>query len=196
MTCIIGFSDKENGITYMGGDSCASSNMLKQTINQRKVFKSLDSKNMIIGFSGMVRDLNLLTYSKNLIDKRDEPNIDNEYMVTHFIPNIIQLFKNGERNGTYNNISEIESYFLVAYKDKLWEIESNYSIFNSTENYAAIGSGIYYALGSLKTMENMDLSPIEKIHKALQVASAFAPGVAPPFYIINTKDDKVEEFKE
>lgn len=196
MTCIVALKDQENGITYMGGDSCASCNNLKQLIEQRKVFKSQDSNKMIMGFSGSVRDLNLLTYAKNLIDKRDEPNIDHKYMVTHFIPNIMKLFKNGERNGVYNNISEIESYFLIAYKDKLWTIEGNYSVFENMSNYTAIGSGVYYALGSLETTKDMDMSPIEKIHKALQVASTFAPGVAPPFYIINTDNDNIKEFKD
>jgi ATP-dependent protease HslVU (ClpYQ) peptidase subunit len=196
MTSIVGYIDRENGITYLGGDSLASNSYYKEVIKQRKVFKSNDSKNMIIGFSGALRDLDLLTYAENLIDKRDEPNIDHKYMVTKFIPNIIQLFKNNDRNDNCRGVSEIESCFLVAYKDKLWTIESNYCVTELVTNYTVIGSGMYYALGSLKTTEGMDLTPIEKIHLALQSASEFAPEVAPPFYIINTENDDVVEFKD
>lgn len=196
MTVIVGYVDQKNGITYLGGDSLASNSCYKEVIKQRKVFKSNDSKNMIIGFSGSIRDLNLLAYAENLIDKRDEPNIDYKYMVTKFIPNVIQLFKNNDRNDNCRGVSEIESCFLVAYKDKMWTIESDYSVKEVITDYNAIGSGMYYALGSLKTTENMDLTPIEKIHLALQAASEFTPGVAPPFYIINTANDDVIEFKD
>ena len=60
MTSIVGYIDRENGITYLGGDSLASNSYYKEVIKQRKVFKSNDSKNMIIGFSGALRDLDLL----------------------------------------------------------------------------------------------------------------------------------------
>jgi ATP-dependent protease HslVU (ClpYQ) peptidase subunit len=68
MTCIVGFVDKEKGITYLGGDSLASDGWTGQIIKERKVFKLLDTSNAILGFSGSVRDLNLLQYAENLID--------------------------------------------------------------------------------------------------------------------------------
>lgn len=151
---------------------------------------------MIIGFSGSVRDLDLLTYAEKLIDKRDEPNIDHKYIVTKVIPNLINLFTNNSRNINDKGINGIESYFLLAYKDKMWLIESNYAVLDIVDNYNAIGSGVNFALGSLHTTEDMDLTPVEKIHMALQSASKFAVGVAPPFYIINTDNDEVIEFKD
>jgi len=196
MTCIIGFTDKENGITYLGGDSCASGGFTKSTINQKKIFKLKDTNNAILGFSGNVRDLNLLQYATGFIDNRDEPNIDEEYMVTKFVPNLIKTMDNGSRCYTSNGQKDMNSYFLLAYKDKLWEIESNYSVLSITDNYNAIGSGCYHALGSMETTEGLNMSPTDRIHKALQVASKFVPSVAPPFYIINTKDDTIIEFKD
>ena len=43
--------------------------------------------------------------------------------------------------------------------------------------------------------ENTNLNPYERIRLALQAATKFAVGVEPPFYIINTKDDEVVEYK-
>lgn len=196
MTCIVGIKDEKTGIVYMGGDSLASNNYTENVINQRKVFKLNDTENAILGFSGMVRDLNLLRYAENLLDKRDEPNIDEKYIVTKFIPNVIRLFNDNGRNENHNGIQESESYFLLAYKDKLWKIEFNYAVLNTTNSYETIGSGYQYASGSLFTTEGSEFTITERIHKALQSASKFAVGVAPPFYIINTGNDEVVEFTE
>lgn len=196
MTCIVGFTDKEKSITYMGGDSCASNCFSKNIINQNKVFKIQDTKNAILGFSGSVRDLNLLRYATGLIDTRDEPNIDEKYLVTKFIPNIIDTMEKGSRCCTSNGQKDMDSYFLFAYKDKMWRISMDYSIMSVIENYDAIGSGCYYALGSIASTEAVNMKPIDRIHKALQVASKFARGVEAPFYIINTENDEVIKFDE
>src|SRR3712207_8050051 len=102
MTCIVGFIDKKNGVAYIGGDSCASNWIGKSNIEQKKVFKLKDTNNAIIGFSGSIRDLNILTYATGLIDKRDEPNIDDEYIITKLIP---RDRKSTRLNSSHANIS-------------------------------------------------------------------------------------------
>ncbi|MCD3321134.1 hypothetical protein G8V07_12525 [Clostridium botulinum D/C] len=197
MTCIVGMIDKENEVTYIGGDSCASNWMEKSNIQQKKVFKLKDTNNAIIGFSGSLRDLNILTYATGLIDKRDEPNIDEEYIVTKFIPQLRGIMKDNGRCYTSNSIEGMNSYLLLGYKDKLWIIHMDYSVCSHTDNFMAIGSGTCYALGSLEATKSMDtLSPIEKIHLALQSASKLGMGVQAPFYIMNTKDDEVIKFED
>lgn len=195
MTCIVGLIDKEKGITYLGGDSLGSNGYSGVLRKDKKVFKLKDTKNVAIGYTSSFRMGQLLNYATGLIDKRDEPNIDHEYIVTNFIPNIIKLFENG--GYSRNNSGEKEGgTFLLAYKDKLWNIESDYQVGESFDNYDSCGSGSYFALGSLATTEDMDLSPVERIHLALQSASKYSVGVQPPFYIINTDNDEVIEFKE
>jgi ATP-dependent protease HslVU (ClpYQ) peptidase subunit len=194
MTCVVGLIDGDT--TYLGADSCASGGWREQTLLHKKVFKLRDTQNAILGFSGTIRDLNLLQYAEDLIDKRDEPDIDHKYIVTKFIPNVIRLFNNNLRNSSDKGIGEFESYFLLGYKNKLWLIESNYSVFETKDNYQAIGCGTNYALGSLHSTNDTDLTPVERIHKALQAASKFSSGVSAPFYIINTENDEVIEFKD
>lgn len=190
MTCIIGFV--ENGITYLGGDSLGSDGFSKTIVKQPKVFHSKDTKEIIMGYTTSFRMGQLLQNSKGLFDELSimQNKVDYEYLITKFIPNIQKLFSDGgfekNKDGTKSS-----GEFLLGYKDKLFKVQSDYSILESANNYDACGCGEYYALGSLKTTENLDLSPVEKIHKALQAASAFSAGVAPPFYIINTKDNQI-----
>jgi len=190
----VGLIDK--GITYLGGDSLASSSYDGNTILQKKVFKLRNVKNAILGFSGSVRDLNILQYAENLIDSRDEPNIDEKYLVTKFIPNVISLFNTNGRNKIDKGINDNESYFLLGYEDKLWKIDFNYAVSSININYNAIGCGTDYALGSMYSTEILDLSPIERIYKALQSASKFSVRCAAPYYIINTKNDEIIEYEK
>jgi ATP-dependent protease HslVU (ClpYQ) peptidase subunit len=193
MTCIVGFT--ENGITYLGGDSCGSNGYSKVIRTDKKVFKLKDTHNAVLGYTSSFRMGQLLMYASGLIDKRDEPNINHEYLVTKFIPNVIKLFEDGgySRNKSGEKTGGI---FLLGYKDKLYKIDSDYQVGISTDNYDACGCGEDFALGSLKTTEGLDLSPVEKIHKALQSASKFSVGVSAPFYIINTENNEIIEFKD
>lgn len=193
MTCIVGLVN--NGVTYIGADSLGSNGVTKTLRKDRKVFKLKDTPNAIIGFTSSFRMGHLLMYATGLIDPRDEPNIDHEYIVTKFIPNTIKLFEDGgySRN---NSGEKWGGTFLLGYKDKLFKIEDDYQVGEMFNNYAACGSGEAFALGSLMTTENMNLNPYERIRLALQAATKFAIGVEPPFYIINTKDDEVVEYKD
>lgn len=191
MTCIIGVIDK--GITYIGGDSLGSNGYNGTVRKDKKVFKLKDTSNAILGYASSFRMGQLLTYATGLIDKRDEPKIDHEYIVTKFIPSITKLFENNGY-GKNNSGEKQGGVFLLGYKNKLWKIENDYQVGESFDNYDACGCGEEYALGSMCTTENMDLTPIERIHKALQSASKFSVGVSAPFYIINTGNDEVIEF--
>lgn len=93
MTCIVGLVD--NGVVYMGADSLGSNYQSKTVRNDKKVFKLKDSDKAVVGFAGSYRIGQLLMYSSGLIDSRDEPNIDHEYLVTKVIPKVSNVLVNG-----------------------------------------------------------------------------------------------------
>ncbi|WP_299831610.1 hypothetical protein [uncultured Metabacillus sp.] len=192
MTCIVGLV--YDGITYIGGDSLGSNGHSKVIRRDKKVFKLKDTPNAILGYTSSFRMGQLLMYATGLIDNRDEPNIDHEYLVTRFIPNVTSLFERGgySRN---NSGEKIGGEFLLGYTDKLYKISSDFQVGESFDNYSACGCGEDFALGSLHSTEGTNLTPEERILKALQAASQFSTGVAPPYYILNTNNDKVVEFK-
>ena len=134
-------------------------------------------------------------YATGLIDKRDEPNIDHEYLVTKFIPRVTSTFERGGY-GKNNSGDKSGGCFLLGYKDKLYNVEDDYQVGESSDNYDACGSGVYFALGSLHSTEDSGLSPEKRIRLALQSASKFCVSVAAPYYIVNTENDEVVEFKD
>ncbi len=193
MTCIVGLVHE--GVTYIGGDSLGSNGHSKTVRKDQKVFHLKDIKNAVVGYTSSFRMGQLLMYGTGLIDNRDthEKDIDHQYLVTKFIPNVIKLFEDG---GYSKSISGEKKggCFLLGYKDKLYQIESDFQVGQSALYYDACGSGEEFALGSLHSTEGTELTPIERIHKALQAATQFSVGVAPPYTILNTKNNEVVTF--
>lgn len=195
MTCIVGYV--ENGVTWLGGDSLGSNGYSKTVYQQRKVFKSQDAKDLIIGLCGSF-NFQALEY-ENLFNELEllKGGIDRKYLITQFMPKLKEIVNKYNSNKNSNGLNIMSGELLFGYKDKLFRIQNDYSLLESSDPYQCVGSGEDFASGALYALEdNSDLSPAERIHKSLQAASKFSAGVAPPFYIINTKDDEVIELRE
>ena len=195
MTCIVGFV--ENGVTWMGADSLCSNGRSVAIEKRPKAFHSKDSSDIVIGGTTSFRMLQLLQYSNGLFDELSlsKNQINHEYMVSKFIPNLQKLFSEGGFQRIDNGVKE-SGVFLLGYKDNLFKIQSDYSVLENETNYNACGCGKDFAMGSLKTTEGTGLPPEVKIRKALQAASVFSTGVAPPFIIVNTGNTDVIKFED
>ena len=89
MTCVIGFTDREKGISWIGADSLGSNGYTKETQMPSKVFRNETFHNVLLGGTTTFRHLDLLKYATNLFDEIDlykKTNIDHKFMVTKFIP--------------------------------------------------------------------------------------------------------------
>lgn len=193
MTCVVGMLDKENKTVYLGGDSLGSNSYTKTIYKQRKVFHSKDTNDLIIGICGSF-NFQGLEYEKLLDEtKLLKGEIDREYLITKFIPNLRRIISSYNCNESKSGIDSMEGVLLFGYKDNLFMIQSDYSLVESTDGYLSIGSGMDYALGSLATTYNDEIPIVDKIHMALKSATKHAVGVEPPFYIINTSNDEVIE---
>lgn len=190
MTCIIGYIDKKNDCTWIGGDSLGSDGFIKAVQTPSKVFRNKTFDNVVMGSTSTFRHIDLLKYSDKLFDEIDmykKVELNHEYMVTKFIPKLITLFKEGM-------VCEAEidrgANFLIGADNKLFEIQGDYSVLEPTLGFTAVGCGEYSAMGSLVTTKDMDMSIEDKIRLALESAEQNCCGVQRPFKIINTKDDK------
>lgn len=174
----------------MGCDSLGSNGYRKAVEGSAKAFHNETMKNVVIGGTTTFRHLDLLRYTDKLFDKVDKyenPSVDHKYMVTKFIPKIIDLFKTGvvdveEKNRGAN--------FIVGVDNKLFEIQDDYSVLEPLDGICAVGCGEDVAMGSLYATQNDNTKTIpEKISLALEAAEHLLCGVQRPFRIINTKDE-------
>lgn len=181
MTCVIGLIN--NGKVYMGADSAAVDGSHIRTRIDPKVF-IVD--NFIIGFTSSFRMGQLLRYAFIPPEHAEGRNLY-EYMVVPFINKVRHCLSGG---GVAKNVDGIETggVFLVGYAGRLFKVDADYQIAEIRTPYNAIGSGEYYALGSLHTTGSISLlsgviAPEDRIRRALEAAATFDATVRKPFII-------------
>ena len=184
MTCIAALIDKN--IVWIGGDTCGSDLYDYTTGYHSKVFKNGE---FLFGGTTSFRMLDLLQYVFNppYIEKKDEEDFD-KYMRTKFIDNFRKCLSNG---GFLEKKNEVEQggNFLVGFRDKLFEIQSDFSVLNPPKWGSAVGCGHVAAKASLYTTVNLNIfSPEERIKKALETSEAINCHVRGPFTIFNTEN--------
>lgn len=186
MTCVVGFADRNLNTTWIGADSLGSNGYTKEVQSSSKVFRNATMKDIVIGGTTTFRHLDLLKYANNLFDEVDtykKTEIDHKFMVTKFIPRVIELFKTGVIDETEINRG---ANFLVATPGRLFEVQNDYSVLEPELGICAVGCGESVAMGSLLTTISFDISPQDKIIKALEAAEKYCCGVQRPFRIMCT----------
>lgn len=193
MTCIVGLKDKKNKCVWMGSDSLGSNSYTKVVQAQPKCFRYKEREDTVMGSTSTFRHIDLLKYDTTLfseLDKFKNVEINHEYMVTKFVPKLHNLFKDGLIEPTKNGVVE-GANFIIGVKDRLYELQGDYSVMDNKDGYAAVGCGENHAYASLFTTEDMDMEAKDRIIKALESAEKFCCGVQRPFTIINTMNDEV-----
>lgn len=177
MTCIVGL--EYDGKVYMGGDSAAVANSNLQLSNTPKVFKK---QKLLIGYTWSFRMGQIIQYAKAFPKIKEYP--DNyEYLVKSFVPFIRGLFKEAGWLKIENSRDE-GGQFLIGIRGQLFEINSDFSVLKMIDDFNAVGSGAYYALGALRILKhNTDKEPTIKVGLALEAAAYFSTSVSSPFVI-------------
>ena len=179
MTCIVGIVDKKENKVLMGGDSSGVSGWDLTIRKDAKVFKNGE---FVIGCTSSFRMIQLLQFSF----KPPEIKTDLfEYMCTDFVNAIRTCFKDGGYLQKETKGDELGGTFLVAYKDRLFKICSDFQVGESISGMEAIGCGDAYALGSLYSTKKM-VNTNDRIIKSLECASFFSIGVHKPFIVVST----------
>lgn len=180
MTCIIGYVNNDK--VYIAGDSAGVAGLSISIRKDPKVFKT---GKFIMGFTSSFRMGQLLMSSKFKPGKQKSSENDYHYMITTFIDSVIQCFKDGGFLTKQNEVLE-GGTFLVGYKGKLYEINSDFQVGEVEDNFNAVGCGHDIAKGAMFILDkNNKLKPEEKLKLALSAAERFSSGVASPFNIVS-----------
>jgi len=191
MTCIIGVFDKEQNCVYIGADSLGSNGYSQQLFRNKKVFKATDNSNIVMAISGDYKLSNILSIEDKLVEELKE--LKNEVNISHIIQYTVpKIIDSAMKYRCYKNRDgyvSIEGDIIFAYKNQLYIIESNLQVLESDDDYLASGSGKQFAMAVLS--QNKDKSTIDRIKEGLEASEKHGIGIKRPFYIMNTKDDKV-----
>jgi ATP-dependent protease HslVU (ClpYQ) peptidase subunit len=174
MTCVVGVA--HGGKVYMGADSQGSSGWDKREVLYPKVF---NVGQFLIGFTTSFRMGQLLQYQLEVKPQGNED--DYAYMVTAFVESVRELLKNSGWAKVENNQEE-GGNFLVGYKGRLYEIQTDMSVLEHADGFDAVGCGRKYALAAVVALKDKD--PRVRIYQALEIAELFSNGVGGPFVVL------------
>ena len=182
MTCIIGYVQKDK--VYIAGDSAGVGGYEISIRKDPKVFKN---GKFIMGFTSSFRMGQLLMSSKFKVANQKPKETDYHYMITSFVDAVIKTFKNGGFLKKENEVFH-GGAFLVGYKGKLYQIESDFQVGEVEDAFNSVGCGSDIAKGAMSVLDSMeDLTPEQKLIKALESTTRFSAGVAAPFNIVSSK---------
>lgn len=182
MTCIVAI--KENGKLYFGSDSLLSDTTVDLAIPMKspKIFKNGP---FLFAYCGSVRAGKVFQYDLEL----PNPDLDNldKYMNKEFVSAlmecaernklVIEISKEPDGSESDNDVADL----IVGINGRLFEVQSHVQALEWYEDYMALGSGSKFALGSLYTTKDFDISPKERLTLALEAASKYAVSVNKPF---------------
>jgi len=176
-TAIVGLID-DDGTIYIGSDSAVITGQASSILKDPKVF--LKDKRFVIGTSGSPRTRQVVRYACDIPEQESVQTVM-EYMVVTFMKTIQKCFEEAkfdeEKNGKGN--------MLVGYRGRLFKIYVGiYYALEYDVPYTIIGSGGEEARGAMYATEGMNLSPEERIKKALGAAAYFDTDVRSPFHVL------------
>lgn len=181
MTCIAGIV--QDGRVYIGGDSQATASW---SINTRVDPKVWSDDDWVFGYSGGPRVAQLLRWGLDRPPLKDEQPLD-AYLATDFTKAYRSIIREGGALKAENGIEEAEgtTRFMVGHQGRLLVIHSDFQVAETTDGYAAIGSGDDLALGALFATRSQR-NPRRRLLTALEAAERFNMGVGGPFVIVET----------
>lgn len=180
MTCIVGLTDGKT--VWMGGDSCGTNGYTKDVTKHPKVIvRETHGNRLIVGYTGSFRMGQVLEHKLD-IPRNENDDDAYKFMVCTVIDALRTLFKAEGCITTTDGQDSTDGPFLVGYRGRLFEVQSDYSVIENTRGYVATGSGKQVAEGAMFAAPN--LKPEPRIMRALEAAAEFVPTVAGPFYVM------------
>lgn len=169
MTCIIGLV--EDGTVYMGGDSRLNFGGSIETHPRGKLLRKGE---LLIGTCGLSITRNLVEHVM-VVPERPDDISDETYIVAHVIAVLHDLMHT-------HSLDFSESGAIIGYRQQVYRVSSDYSVTTNMHGVYCIGSGESLALGAMTALKDI-LPPTARILRALEIASEFNDGCAPPFYV-------------
>lgn len=191
---------KKDGIIYMGADSQVSCGGTRTTLsnpNNYKIWAVRGVERCLMGSVGTLRANNVIKVANNLIPEIVDfkGGVDFRFVVRSIVPQLMsELDSYRVLCKSKNDTPDMTAAFLLAYRDRLYSIDSYGSVIE-VDDFCAIGSGSCEALGSLLSSTSIE-DPVERIKTAIKASAAHDIYVDYPIVISNTKDTEFKVYYE
>lgn len=184
MTCIVAI--EENNEVIMGGDRLGSNGYTGAPVSEAKVFRKGP---LLIGYTSSFRMGQLLQHALEVPVLPTEMDLD-KWVSIDLMQAIRKAYKDNGWDKEKDGAAE-GGNFLVAIGDRCYEIQGDYSYIRNTSGEYAVGSGVHYALGSLRSTRGK-MKAKQRIIESLETAAEYVVSVSGPFDIFasSKKEEK------
>lgn len=169
----------------MGADSAGSTyggQIVTRT--DKKVFMNGE---LMIGICGSFRMRDILQYHMTFKKYDQKLYTPLEYVNHEIAEKAREAFKQRGLTCVENNEETFNASFIVGFRKKLFEVESDFQVGEAETAYLTCGSGGDIAAGSLFTSQKLNIPPVDRIQLALHAAAYGNAYVRGPFYINELK---------
>jgi len=174
---------KKDDTVYFGADTQRTAGLSKQNCLCESNFKVTKYKNgVLLAHVGSVRTSFQLYIQEHLFDGVEKQGLSKEFLVKNVVPEFKRISK--EKSCMDKTQKTVRSSLIVAYKDKMYKICSDFGVIDC--DMAVVGSGTDHAIPYLVSEKTDDVNA--KMYMALQSASKFDVAVSAPYIFINTQN--------
>jgi len=148
---------------------------------------------MIFGSAGSVRGAQLLAYSSTISPPQAGQPLE-EYLTIDFTRAMKLALATGGELFAHHGIELGFNHFLLGFQGRLFSFYEDFCFIEVVEKYTAVGSGSRFALGSLYSTENSDLTSEQRIELALECAEYYDAYVMGDYDIVSIpREDPVDK---
>lgn len=179
MTIAIALKDLKNNQIILGVDKQATCGQIIHKTKDKLIElpidvidgygETVDTEILHIALSGNLYLGSFLSHGF-IIPPLDEQQNFMDYLYQDFLPSLKQILQEDNLIAIDNNISDMESSFIMVFKDQIYNVNYRFGIDVLEQDYIVIGSGTQMAIGSLYTNLNYhtDISYKEIVKQAIE----------------------------
>lgn len=183
---------KKNNRIYMAADTQTSCGDRKVTYLGEKSRKIHQFENgILLGHTGSVHNWQLVCAHPEYFTVSEDGELTKKHIVQNIIPKLFKCYRDNKmREEVEGEPSRMGDSYLLAYKDKLFQIDDVFDV-QVLNHYAEIGSGGDLTLAGLVELDVEDVQDEQVIEKRLvdllRISAARIMSVSGPYVLIDTE---------
>lgn len=180
MTCIAAIIDSD-GVGHIACDSVGADDSTKSVYLNRKIFTVSD---MLIGWCGSYRMGQILQYRLSLPTATVDQDLDH-WLHVDFVDAVRNVLKENGFLRVENN-AEAGGTFLIVVAGRIFTMQGDLSLLESTDHFEACGSGEDYARATMNCLVNSGIEdPAVILTQAIEAATKYVPSAGGDIHMLS-----------